>query len=143
VCEGLTVNALYLQKLALTSLTRGGLSVGVFHWQTNSRKRMAPSAMLRRMALVRTDVSEGLRAFIIRVTKSSEIGTLVVTSNGYTLRRLLVTTNVVPISLILVTLMMEALSPSETSVLTRAIQRNIPEDSILHNHRRENLRSYN
>jgi hypothetical protein len=44
--------------------------------------------------------------------------------------RLLVTANV-PSSHILVTLMMEALSPSETSVLTTATQRKIPEDSVL------------
>jgi predicted nucleic acid-binding protein len=63
--------------------------------------------MLRRVALVRTDVSEELSASFISVTRIGELGNLAVTS-------------LVPSSQILVTLMKEALSSSETSVLARA-----------------------
>jgi hypothetical protein len=38
--------------------------------------------------------------------------------------------------------MMKALHSSETTVLTRATWRNIPEDGTLHTHRRENFKSY-
>jgi hypothetical protein len=77
---------------------------------------MPSSGMLRRVALVRTDVSEERSPSIIRVTRIGQIGTtLAVTSNQRTLQR--------------------------TSVLTRAIWRNIPEDRILHSHQRENLKS--
>jgi hypothetical protein len=57
-------------------------------------------------------------------------------------RRLLVNANFVPSSPFLITMMMEALSLSETLVLSRATQRNIAVDAILHSHRRENLKSY-
>jgi hypothetical protein len=55
--------------------------------------------MLRRVALVRTYVSDELSASIIRA---------------------------------IITLMMEALSSSETSVLTKATRRKIPEEAILY-----------
>jgi hypothetical protein len=82
---------------------------------------MASSGILCLVAPLRTDVSEKLNASIIRETRIGELGTALA---------------------VLVTLMMEALSYSETSVVTRATRRNIPEDSILHSHRRENLKSY-
>jgi hypothetical protein len=56
--------------------------------------------------------------------------------------QLLVTASVVLSPLIHITLMMKAICSSETSVLARAKRRNIPEDGILHSHRRENLKSY-
>jgi hypothetical protein len=84
---------------------------------------MASSGMLRRVALVRTDVSEELSASFIMVTRICEVGTtLALTSSVH---RLLVTANV-PSSPIIVTLMKDLLSSSETSVLSRATRRNIP-----------------
>jgi hypothetical protein len=58
------------------------------------------------------------------------------------LLRLLVFVNVFPSSPILISLMLEALCFSETPVLASATQRNLPEDTILHSHRRENLKFY-
>jgi hypothetical protein len=75
---------------------------------------MVSSGMLRRVALVRTDVSKELSASFIRVIRIGELGTtLAVTSNRRTMRR-----------------------------NTRSTRRNVPEDTILHSHRSENLKSY-
>jgi hypothetical protein len=50
---------------------------------------MVSSRMLRRVALVRTDVSEELSASFIGVTRLGELGTtLAVTNNRRTLRRI-------------------------------------------------------
>jgi hypothetical protein len=102
--------------------------------------------MLRLVDLVRTDVSEGCIASIIRVTRIGKLGmTLAVNSNRCMLRSTLqfpVTANVVPSFPFLVTLMMEATRSSEESVLTTATQRNIPEERNPHSYRRVNLKFY-
>jgi hypothetical protein len=77
---------------------------------------MPSSGMLRRVTLVRTDVRREDIVSIIGVQ--------------------------VPSSLILVALMMYAICYSETLVYTIATRRNILEDSILHSHTRESLKSY-
>jgi hypothetical protein len=79
--------------------------------------------MLRRVALVRSVVTEEHSSSIIRVARIGELGTtLRVINNRLTLRRML--------------------HSSETSFLTRAARRNIPDDGTLHSHRYENLKSY-
>jgi hypothetical protein len=69
---------------------------------------MVSSGMLRRVAVVRTDVSEEPGASFIRVTRIGELGTT-------------------------------QAATSNRRMLTRC---NIPEDTILHSHRREKLKFY-
>jgi hypothetical protein len=89
-----------------------------------------------RLAVVRTDASEERIASIIRMKRISELGT-----NLEQKLRLLIIVNV-PSSPIVATRMVETIRSSETSVLTRVKLCNIPEDDILHSHRRDNLKSY-
>jgi hypothetical protein len=76
---------------------------------------MPSSAMLRRVAPVRTDVMEDIMLYVLS-----------------SVFRLQFTANVIPIAPILVTLIMETIRSFETSFLTGAKRRNIPEDGILH-----------
>jgi hypothetical protein len=62
----------------------------LLYWQRSWEQhncRMASSGMLRRVALVRTDVSEELSASIIRTTRIGELGYLAITSNRCSVRR--------------------------------------------------------
>jgi hypothetical protein len=91
---------------------------------------ITPSSMLWHVALIRTDVSEEGIISIFTVTRIGELRTtLAATSNRGSV---LATANVVLSSLILVTLMMETIPSSETSVLTRATCHNILEDGVLY-----------
>jgi hypothetical protein len=95
--------------------------MNIFHYILS---RTPSYGMLRRMALVRTDVSKERSASVNKVTRIAELGRLALFLRS--VLRLLVTANDALSSPILVTLMMEALRSSETSVLTKTTRRNIP-----------------
>jgi hypothetical protein len=85
--------------------------------------------MWRRVDLVWTYVSEEHIASIFRVEKSGSCNLQPPAHTGFSFTNFS-------------TLKMEAILSSETSVHTRSTRRHIPEDGILHSHRRENLKSY-
>jgi hypothetical protein len=98
---------------------------------------MPSSGKWHHVALFRTDILEEGIASIIKMERIIEVRAF-----SHSVAQLLVTANIVPSSLILSTLMMEAVHSSETSVLTRVTSRHIPENGILHSHHHENLKSY-
>jgi hypothetical protein len=64
--------------------------MSAFKEMNRFKERMVSSGMVRRVALVRTDVSEEPSASFIRVTRIDELGTTLATvSNRRTLRRIL------------------------------------------------------
>jgi hypothetical protein len=85
--------------------------------------------MLRRVALVRIDISEGLSASFISVKRMCELGTTL----AVYIRQVLVTDIVVRSTPTLVTVMKEVLS---------SIRRSIPEDAVLHSHHIQNFMSH-
>jgi hypothetical protein len=96
------------------------------------------SRLWHSVGFVGTDVSEECVASILKVQRTSVFGTTL------TVNIKLFATYCYRFSslLILSTLKMQARRSSETSVLTRPTRRHIPNDGILHDHRRENSISY-
>jgi hypothetical protein len=86
--------------------------------------------MLRRMALVRTNISEEISASFIRVTRIGELGTTLALTTTHTRN--------------------DSCYPDEGGAMflrnvgsSRATRRNIPEDAILHSHpRKKTFKSY-
>jgi hypothetical protein len=94
--------------------------------------------MLDLVALVRTDVSEKRSASII-LTRIGEVRTTLAVTNN---RRMLRRNTLVSSSLILATVMMEAVCSSETLVHTRVTRRNVSEDGIIIVHFFQQIRKY-
>jgi hypothetical protein len=79
---------------------------------------MPSSGMFRRVACVRTDVSEERIASIITLERIGELGIMLTVSSSWRNDSF--------------TLMLQAIISSETSVAIKATRCHIPEDDILH-----------
>jgi hypothetical protein len=79
---------------------------------------MPSSGMRFHVSLVKTDVSKERIASSMRVKRNNDVGKNV--SSNQQLKHVVYTANIVPSSLILLTLIMEVICSFETSVLTVA-----------------------
>jgi hypothetical protein len=81
---------LYTKTRCMNRIVRDAIEIELHPYNINREggvRKIPSSVMLRRGALVITDVSEECSASIIRVMRIGELGTLAVTSNRRTLRR--------------------------------------------------------
>jgi hypothetical protein len=138
VCLGVTIrHELHFNSFGLVPLGRGHVpqlseshsTLKCQFYKTNKTKKNGVFYEVTSCGFCKNRHFGGTQRSSIRVTRIGELETKLATASVVTSSQI-------------VTLMKEALRSSETSVPTRATRRIIPEHTILHSHRRENLKSY-